>query len=684
MKKGMGEVNKFLSMKGPSADLHVPETQGETDYYFKLLSDYGICLNPPQREAVCCIEGPVRIVAGAGSGKTTVLTSRIGYMIHEKKIEPRNILLLTYTKKASLEMIERLGRIPGITRTASQQVTAGTYHSLCLRILRANGNNKQVLSSERKRHFIFKMILKSLNLDEAYAPETVSSLIAAWKNHMITPSDLDTKNEIHQELKEVYFRYEDYKETGGMMDFEDMLIEAYQLLLHDELLLNYYQNQFQYILVDEFQDSSEVQYCLIKLLAEPNNNLCIVGDDAQTIYSYRAASSEFMLEFNKVYPNCKTILLDINYRSNQSIVGFANELIKYNKQIPKTLKVNHTDPSLIKFTRASSVEEEARLVVETIKEKQENGESFKEMAVLYRTHASGRAVFETLLANDIPFVTYGRTAESFYQNSFIKPVIALLKVSANLADDEAILEAAKLLYIKKETLSGVLEQINMSYDYKTPEDLFVQAINQIAFQKPTFQQNSLLRKRDTILKLKEMTDVAAVREICTGEIGYERQLELDKRKTLTIHKEMVSEILNELHISASRFNTIQDFLNFIQSVEEKNAEMEELRKRPDIEAVRLMTIHASKGLEFNTVMAIGWVEGILPHGHAISSKDKADTPLSQQEALEEERRLAYVCATRAKRNLYISAPNIHQDKESEVSRFLTEGFPSQVQEKMVL
>ena len=687
-------IQESFKQQTPAAELltQLPPT-GHSELYFQLLTDYGIELNQPQKKAVSTVEGPVLVVAGAGSGKTTVLTSRIGYMIHTKRIDPSEILLITFTKQASTEMIERLSRIPGLDRNASRAVHAGTYHSICLRILRAEGYDFHVLSSDRRKHIMLKSIMKRMGIDQQYSAEAVANVISNWKNNFRRPSDIEdyvggvesqllaeltnqSSGTILAELGKVYSEYERIKEEMNLYDFDDFLIETYYLLQYRPEILAKYQNQFKYVLCDEFQDSSFVQYEIIRMLAAPHNNFCIVGDDAQLIYGFRSAKSDFMLDFDKIYPDCRRIIMDINYRSTSPIVGLANSIIHHNqKQIKKTLKVVKPGNIPIHFNTPETSDDEADDIVADILNKRAAGIDLRDIAVIYRTHASGRAIFDKLLLADIPFVTYAKSNESFYQNTFVKPMLALLRVAVNPMDEEAILDAAQIFYIKRSDMQTVLEQLTMSYSGHSPKDLFYQAMDQLANSKSGFQKEQLLFKKEAVRKLVSMRAPMAIREIRTGTIGYDRQLEVDGRKTLTVHKDMVMEFLDECEQAARGFNDPKEFLSFIQRVEEKNNEMEELRRQPDIQAVRLMTIHASKGLEFPCVYAIGWSEGILPHQSSLNGK-KEDSSNDALEAIEEERRLAYVCATRAKQFLYISSPRRHRNKEVQISRFLLEGAGS--------
>ncbi|MEK5209730.1 ATP-dependent helicase [Psychrobacillus sp. FSL H8-0510] len=669
-------LEKSFEKTAPLADIYIPnETNRDSEYYFQLLSDYGISLNPSQKEAVSTVNGPVLLIAGAGAGKTTALTCRIGYMIHTAKVDPSSILLVTFTKKASVEMVERLARIPGITRQASREVASGTYHSVCLRILREQGYDFSVLSSERRKHIMLKTILKRMGLQDEYSAETLASIISNWKNQMIRPAQVDISTPIMKELKDVYAAYEKMKDEQNLYDFDDMLLETYYLFTYEPSVLEIYQEKFKYILCDEFQDTSYVQYEIIRLLAEPYNNLCVVGDDSQTIYSFRSASYRYMVDFDKFYPNSIRVIMDINYRSVPSIVGFGNNIIHANtKQIKKTLQVVKSQPIPIYYSTPENSEEEANQIISQIKDKQLDGTSLKNIAIIYRTHATGRAIFDRLILADIPFVTYGKSNESFYQNTFIRPILALLRVVNNPLDVDAMIEAAPVFYISKADMQKTIDEVAGPYMGNLPNDFVNQALKRLADKKSGFQQRKLLEKVDALHDLKEMTAPQAIREIRKGVIGYDSQLEVDGRKTISIHKEVIAEILDEFEQASRGFANTQSFLSFIQRVEDKNREMEELRKIPDIEAVRLMTIHASKGLEFQVVYAIGWSEGILPHASSLDTKKREDSPLEPLEALEEERRLAYVCVTRAKESLYISAPKRHRDKEVEPSRFIEEGL----------
>lgn len=670
-------IESFHKKPAPLSEIVLRSVPLATEYYFELLEDYGIGLNANQQEAVRTVEGPVLIVAGAGSGKTTVLTTRVGYMIQNRNIDPTNILLVTYTKKASAEMIDRLTRIPGMNRNAAKSIHAGTYHSICLKILRNEGYDFEVFGNDRARQILIKRILKEMNLQDEYSPEAILNSISGWKNSLITPDLLPPTDDVMEELIAVYKAYESYKTERNLYDFDDMLIEAYYLLKFDSAVLSKYQEQYKYILCDEFQDTSQVQYEIIQMLAEPHKNICIVGDDDQCIYSFRAARSAFMLNFAKLYPNCKQIVLDINYRSTANVIGIGNTIIQNNKvRIVKQLKSVSTERQQIMYSQPRNTDEEADQLVNDIKQKVQEGMSLSDIAVIYRTHANGRAIFDKLLEADIPFLTYSQRATSFYENTFVKPILSLLRGISQPSTHDDLINAAPIFYISKTDMKTALAQLAGNDEYIQPET-FKRALKLIADKRTGFMKEGLNRKADSMFHLLKLKPAAAIMEIRKGEIDYERQLEVDGRKTLSLHKEMVIEYLDEIEQAARAHESVQGFLSFVERVIEKNAEMETLRNLPSFEAVKLMTIHTSKGLEFESVYAIGWSEGILPHASAIKSNKKDDTELTNDELLEEERRLAYVCVTRAKRHLYISSPQQHRGHKVNASRFIFEAMEKQ-------
>lgn len=679
-----------LAKKGnPNTSMEIVRTDEVDGFYFRNLEKQGVKLNKNQIQAVRTVDGPLLILAGAGSGKTSTLVARVGYMMAVEDIPAKNILVVTFTKKASLEMQERIGTLPGITGKMKRDIHMGTFHSVFLQMLRENGDKRTILSNEKQKQGVIKRILKEMDIKDDYKAETLLAFISYMKNQMIRPQDFEGKTPVQKEIKEIYKKYEAYKENNNYIDFDDILVETYYLLKFNPDVLQRYQNRFQYIMVDEFQDTSFVQYEIIRALAFPNNNLAVVGDDAQAIYGFRGAESEFILNFNKFFEFSQTVVLDINYRSTDSIVGLSNIIIKPNEnQIEKELFSMKMDGQAPTFYRPKDAEQEAQHIIEMITGfVQSNTKNLRDFAVIYRTHAISRSIVDELVRRKIPFVTYG-SSNTFYENTFVKPIIALMRLVLDPNDEDAILEVANMFYFKKDDVTRVLTRLgNQSFTHVSKLSIVAECLTEKA---PDFQRRKVAEKIEWIKNVnKEAQPSEIVKEIRKNSIfGYDKFLEADERKTLTFDKEMVLEVLNEIESSTMKHSSIQNFLNFIDELIEVNENMEELRQDEDADVIRLMTIHQSKGLEFDTVFLIGWIEDILPHRSAInadkqedriltkSAKDKNDNNKSK-EAIEEERRLAYVATSRAKHQLHISSPCTHHEKEATISRFLTDVLKKQ-------
>lgn len=669
----------FIQETPPIASISARTNLPQTPFYERL-AEANIQLNEAQRQAVECVDGPVMILAGAGSGKTTTLISRIAYMVEEQRILPSHILLVTFTKKAATEMTERLAKLSSSALYAN--ITVGTYHAICLRILREQGRDFQVLSSEASKHFRFKMILKKLGLADDYTPEAVINIISKWKNRMLRPIDIKTqaqnvknaseKTEMFT-LHKVYELYEQDKEARNELDFDDFLLEVYYLLLYDDEARAMYQERFRYVLCDEFQDVSTVQYELTRLLAAPHDNLCIVGDDNQTIYTWRAASSSFMLDFDKRYPDAKQIKLETNYRSTADIVGFGNAIIAKNKkQIKKVLNVPAAKRHPVYLHVALAPEHEAELVLNEIQQLHYNGLPYRQMAVLTRSATYIRTLFEHFVLKEIPVIDYTKQGESFYDHDYIKRFIAAMRISLNPNDADAITLLGKLLYMPQHTWQSAIEHAQFVIGDKS---LFERVMLQAASQKAQrFQQDAIIRQMNAILRYRHQSPKEVLHDLRTGSVNCERQLEIDAARTKTLHKEELRELFDEFEVSITRFRTIEEFLNFFDYLQQKKRDMERMKNDPTIDAVPIMTIHSAKGLEFEAVFAIGWFEEMLPHFKALGKQNElSDELLTPDEALAEERRLAYVCATRAKERLYVSSVRLYHNKPCKLSRFIRDG-----------
>lgn len=652
-----------------------------TTPFYQMLATHHIHLNAQQQQAVETIDGPVMILAGAGTGKTTTLISRIAYMIEEKGIAPHEILLVTFTKKAASDMKERLMHLPN--GALYSQVTVGTYHAICLRILREQQRTFTLLASDAAKHFRFKMILKQLGLTESHTPEGVMGIISNWKNRMLRPIDIKKEVEAKQDateqkelraLYDVYNLYEREKESRNELDFDDFLLEVYYLLLYDEEARAHYQHRFRYVLCDEFQDVSLVQYELTKLLAAPHDHLCIVGDDNQTIYTWRAASSDFMLQFTTLYPNAKQVKLETNYRSTADIVGFSNDLIAHNKhQIKKTLNVPTAYRHAIYVEVCATPEEEAQLVLQEIQQLRASGMRYQQICVLTRSTTYVRTLFEHFVLHHVPVIDYAKQGENFYAHDYIKRFIAAMRVSLQPNDADALLLIGKLMYMPQERWAATIthEQLRTS-DTSLLERVMLQMATE---KRERYQQEAIKKQLHMLLRYRTMKPQDVLLDLRTGTINCEKQLDLDAKKEKTLYREELRELFDEFDTSLRRFQSIDAFLQFHAMLEQKKQEMEQMRQDPTVDAVHLMTIHSAKGLEYDAVFAIGWFEGMLPHFKALTGEQGllADDLLTPQQALEEERRLAYVCATRAKERLYISSVRRYHNQQRKFSRFLLEG-----------
>lgn len=648
-------------------------------FYFRALEEKNIFLNEKQIEAVRTIDKPVLAIAAAGSGKTRVLASRVGYLMCVANVDASRILVLTFTRKAADEMKERIAGLPGISKSVLNTIVAGTFHSVFLRILRSRGHDQRILSNEKFKHIIIKNILKKYKYQDAYDPETVLSLISYYKNTFVTPENLPVKTPIEKEIKTIYHSYEEWKADNNQMDFDDILLYTYQLLLEDYQLLELLQNKFLHILVDEYQDISLLQQMIVKMLAYPQKLIFGVGDDGQTIYSFRGSDPKLILNFPNEYPGAKVIKLEVNYRSNPYIVGLGNAVIKNNKvQFKKELRAFKADGPKPIYSSPADSDEEAINIVQSIKSAiKSETRQFKDIAVLYRTHAVSRAIVEQLVLNDIPYIQYGNK-DTFYENTYVRPIIGFLRLALNPTDEEAIKEICNVLYISKEkAISHINRTSALDYiDGKVKPLLYY--LTSIPELKK-YQLQFIIGVIKNLKGLARLNPELAVEEIRHGYIGYEKYLQNNKPGSLTIHQELVKEVLDELTASSKKFKDIASFLSFIDKVILRNKQMEELQKQQNPDAVALHTIHSSKGLEFPTVFFIGVSEGVLPHKSALEVMEdritnKKEMLMKLQESLEEERRLAYVGITRAESELFISSPKVVRNQSCEISRFIKEVY----------
>ncbi|MCR8644194.1 UvrD-helicase domain-containing protein [Paenibacillus sp. N1-5-1-14] len=654
-----------------SIDL-VPDQDSDA-FYFRSLEKRNIKLNELQIAAVRHVGGAALIVAGAGSGKTSVLTSRAGYLIAMGHVQPHNLLLVTFTSKAAEEMKQRISLLPGLTVRMAREVVTGTFHSIFYRILRSEGFDQKIMSSENHRQTIIKIILRKMNLHDAYEPETLLSLLSSYKSNMMSIDDLPNKSPAEKEQREVFRQYEAWKRDNHYMDFDDMLLEAYMLLQRSPNMLWKLQERFQYVMVDEWQDTNPIQYELIKMLTGNRQNLFVVGDDDQTIFTFNGADSSIILNFDQVFPKAKVILLDVNYRSTNSIVGLGNEVIRFNQMRRlKTLQATRSGEHHPYFLRPSTTDDEAMMVVSKIKHEVQAGRrNYRDFAILHRTISSSRAMFEQLVMDGVPFMSFSMGV-SFYEQSIVRPVIDYLRLSLNPKLQSAMEGIIPSLYLNREKSLTFI----YTHELKEPLEKPLQHLLKLPDLK-SFQLQQLGERLRMVDKLKDMKPQLAIQEI---RRTYDAFLDANERQQLTLHKEMVKETLSEIEASAKRFDKVAEYVDFIDHVIQKNSEMEQLRKDPTSDALSLLTIHKAKGLEFPVVYVIGASESILPHSSALDADGRKDMisdkkgPEKVAAAIEEERRLAYVAVTRAMQEVYISSPSYYRGDQVEVSRFFMEPY----------
>ena len=589
-------------------------------------------LNEWQLEAVTTKDGPLLILAGAGSGKTRVLTYRVAYLINECNIDPYNILAITFTNKAAKEMKDRIMSILG---PKAYMIQISTFHALGVLIVKENYEkagykaNFTILDSDDSLTLI-KKIIKELNLDpKIYNPKAVRNQISGAKNGLLTSKEYEryANTEFEEVVLKVYEKYEEKLIINNSLDFDDLLMIPIKIFKKYPEVLKKYQERFKYILIDEYQDTNEAQYTLVKMLSAKYKNVCVVGDNDQSIYSFRGANYHNILNFEHDYPNSKVIMLEKNYRSTKNILNAANDVIKNNKERKdKNLWTDNEEGSKIKYYRAFDEKDEAFYVVSEIKNLINNNTKLNDIAVLYRTNAQSRNIEEALLRENIPYRVIG--SFYFYNRKEIKDLIAYLKVIYNSSDDVNLLRIINVPKrgIGEKTIQNLITEANISgqslFDSikSGKELLFKEKINEL---KELSEKSSLTELVDAILEKTGIKEELVSEKSIEADVRLEN---LEEFKTITKSYEETRGIVS-----------LDEFLNEISLV----SDVEEYRNRDDV--VTLMTIHSAKGLEFKDVFLIGLEEGIFPHQAAFFDSNE----------LEEERRLCYVAITRAKEKLWI-------------------------------
>lgn len=589
-------------------------------------------LNKEQQEAVTTTEGPLLVIAGAGSGKTKVLTTRIAYLIQNIEVAPSNILAITFTNKAAKEMKERVVNLLG---PVAYQIQISTFHSFGLSVVRDNydllGYKKEftILDSDDSL-LIVKRILKDMNLDsKIYNPRAIRNRISSAKNEMISPDELEKFNacEFDEKTVEVYRKYQDKLESNNSLDFDDLLLKPIELFNNHPEVLKEYQERFKYILIDEYQDTNEVQYTLTKLLSKKSKNICVVGDESQSIYAFRGSNYRNILNFEKDYNNAKIILLEQNYRSTKTILNAANDVIKHNKQRKeKNLWTDNDTGDKIIYHKSVDEKDESLYVTERINELLNKGVSLNDIVVLYRTNAQSRNIEEAMLRENIPYKVIG--SFYFYNRKEIKDLIAYLKLIYNNDDDVSL---TRIINSPKRGIGAkTLEQLNIKASL-----LGTSLYNVIDSGKELKFKELIdsLKQQSEGLSLTELVDVVLDKSGLKAELESEASLEAEARLENLEEFKSITKNFEERNGIIS----LSDFLSEISLV----ADIEEHKDRDNV--VTLMTIYSAKGLEFKYVFVIGMEEGIFPHSRSLNNDDE----------LEEERRLCYVAITRAKEKLWL-------------------------------
>lgn len=632
-------------------------------------------MNEKQAQAVTCTQGPLLIMAGAGSGKTRVLTHRVAYLIEEQGVNPWNILAITFTNKAAKEMRERIDNLIG---EGSQDIWVSTFHALCVRILRRDcekiGYERAFgIASTSEQRTLMKNILTELNVDiKKFDPRAILSAISNAKNDLLDPKQYAqiAKAQFEELVAKAYVMYQERLQANQVMDFDDLIMQTIELFKQSPETLAFYQRKFKYIHVDEYQDTNEAQYVLVNMLAKENRNLCVVGDADQSIYGWRGANMENIMNFEKDYADATVVKLEQNYRSTKTILQAANDLIENNiNRKDKTLWTQNQTGEKIVYYRAQNANDEAYYVVKQIQQQiQEKQRNFGDFAILYRTNAQSRMIEETFVKANIPYKLVG--AHKFYERKEIMDVLAYLKLAANPKDSMSFSR------VVNEPKRGIGKtSLNKLQDFANMHGLsLIEAAENVVMTDITKKAATQLEEFARLIrKLNSFEKTATITEMTKKILditGYKAALEESKTLEDQSRLENLQEFLSvtqqfdqEWQPEDEQSNPFVDFLADLALVSDQDSVEEE----PD--EVTLMTLHAAKGLEFPVVFLMGMEEGLFPLSRAAFDENE----------LEEERRLAYVGITRAEEELFLtnafSRMLYGKSQSNAVSRFIGEITP---------
>lgn len=602
--------------------------------------------NPSQSEAISHGEGPALILAGPGSGKTLVITQRVKNLIENQGVNPSNILVVTYTKAAARQMKERFVSLMG---GKHYPVTFGTFHAVFFSVLKNayHYSAKNIIREEEKYRFL-KEIIDRMELEYEDEQDFMSGVlgeISLVKNEQIEITHYYAKNCAADIFRRIYKEYEGKMQRAGLLDFDDMLVYTYELFRERKDILALWQKQYPYILVDEFQDINFLQFEIVKMMALPENHLFVVGDDDQSIYRFRGAKPELMLNFKKSYPNAKEILLDVNYRSVSGVIQAAQRLIGHNSErFHKKIHAQNPERGGVQISLYKNQWEENEAVIENIKKQAERGIPYREMAILFRTNIQPRMLMRQLMNHNIPFVAKDKIP-NLYEHWIARDIFTYIRIaqgSRERADFLKIMNRPKR-YIGRESLEEMSVAFDVWMDYYKEQPWIAERIDRLEYD---------------IRMLSGMKPFAAMNYIRNG-IGYDEFCK-EYAEYRHIKAEELIEILDELQESAKEYNSYDAwFLHMEEYKEELEKQAREQQYNPD--GVTLATLHSAKGLEYEVVYIIDVNEGIMPYKKAVLNQD-----------IEEERRMFYVGMTRAKKELYLSSVHEYGGRKVDVSRFIKE------------
>lgn len=603
--------------------------------------------NKAQQKAVNHKDGPMMVLAGPGSGKTLVITHRTKNLIDKYQIEPGNILVITFTKAAAQEMKERFWKLMDGKYVP---VHFGTFHAIFFTILKHayHYDSSNIIREDEKKN-ILQSIIEELDLDiedmNSFL-EDIESEISLVKGERMSLEHYYPMNCAKDVFEKIYNGYQQKMEQRRRIDFDDMMVLCYELLSKRADILKQWQQQFQYILIDEFQDINKLQYDMIQMLARPNNNLFIVGDDDQSIYRFRGAKPEIMLQFEETYPNTEKVFLDMNYRSTACIVETAAMVIKHNKKrFPKRIRTNNERGKEVAIREFAHVKQENEKVVELVKEYHKNGMAYGDIAVLFRTNTQPRALIGTFVECNIP-VCMKEQVPNIYNHWIAKNMIAYVKLAIGYRERNLFLQVANRpnRYLSRQI-------------FDTPEISFARLYQ--FFEDKPWMRKRLEKWEYDLGMLKNMSPYAAINFIRKG-IGYDEYL-VQYAEYRHMKVEELYEILDELMEMAKPFHTYEDWFMHMRQYEEQLQKQQKKKQEETEDAVSFVTMHGSKGLEYEVVFIVDANEGIIPHPKAVLEED-----------VEEERRMFYVAMTRAKKELYIYFAKNRWNKELNMSRFVAE------------